>query len=101
MKIRTWVGLVVILLAPMEAAACTFDTDCSPGSRCVKSSGSLYGICAGGIFPGNRNDREPVYAPLDPNRTVGDTCSFDADCGPGNRCFKSSGAIDGVCVRAR
>ena len=100
MTIRTWVGLAVFLI-PMEAAACMFDTDCSPGSRCAKARGALYGVCAGGLFPGNSNDREPVRAPTDPAGTYGNTCSFDVDCGPGNRCLKSSGSIYGVCVKAR
>ena len=80
--------------------ACSFDTDCAVGSRCVKASGSIYGICAGGLFPGNRNDQVPTFDPLDPNGTVGNTCSFDVDCGPGNRCAKGTG-IDGVCIRRR
>lgn len=80
-----------------QAAACSFDTDCQPGSKCIKSRGQLYGICAGGMSPGNRNDRQPVYAPLDPNRSYGNTCQWDTDCGPGSRCMKSG--IYGVCVR--
>ncbi len=94
--ISTLLALFFALEAP--AIACRFDTDCNPGSRCIKKSGSIYGICAGGSFPGNRNDRVPVDAPLDPNRTYGDTCRFDTDCGPGSECVKESG-IYGVCVK--
>lgn len=93
--------LAVTAFLPSSALACSFDTDCQPGSRCVKGSGALYGVCAGGLYPGNSNDRAPVYSPLDPNRTYGNTCSFDTDCGPGSRCLKGSAAIQGVCVRAR
>jgi hypothetical protein len=86
------VGLTCALLAPGKPAlACMFDTDCEVGSRCLKSSGSIYGICAGGLAPGNRHDRTPVYAPLDINRSYGNTRSFDLDCGIGGRCLKSSG----------
>jgi hypothetical protein len=92
---------VVLFLIPSVSFACSFDTDCSPGSKCIKASGAIYGICAGGIFPGNKNDRQPVYSPLDINRTYGNTCSFDTDCGPGSRCMKDSGAINGVCIRSR
>jgi len=63
--------------------------------------GAIYGVCAGGIFPGNTYDQKPAYDPLDPNGTVGQTCSFETDCGPGNRCLKSGGSIFGVCVRER
>jgi hypothetical protein len=93
-------GLVLLLLifGSVRALACSFDTDCYPGSKCVKAAGSIYGVCAGGLLPGNANDRVPVEAPLDPNRTYGNTCSFDVDCGPGSVCVKGSG-IYGTCAR--
>lgn len=81
--------------------ACSFDTDCSPGNKCVKARGSIYGVCTGGINPGNRYDRAPVYSPLDPNKSTGNTCSFDTDCGPGSECLKGAGSIEGACVRSR
>ncbi len=90
--------LALVGLAAGPALACSWDTDCEPDSRCLKSRGAMYGVCAGGIMPGNDNDREPVYAPLDPNGTYGATCSWDTDCGPGSHCLKSGG-IYGVCVR--
>jgi len=74
--------LAVVVLVPSVALACSFDTDCNPGSKCVKARGAIYGVCMGAISPGNKYDREPVYSPLDPNRTYGNTCSFDTDCGP-------------------
>jgi hypothetical protein len=80
------------------AVACDFDTDCNPGSKCVKQNGQLHGVCAGGLFPGNNNDRKPVYAPLDINRTYGNTCSFDTDCGPSSACVKEPGSIKGTCL---
>ena len=88
---------LLFCLAASPAMACMFDTDCSPGSKCIKGNG-LYGVCAGGISPGNSNDDQPVYDPLDINRTHGNTCSFDTDCGPGSSCVKGSG-IYGVCMR--
>jgi hypothetical protein len=85
------------LYGTSATATCMFDTDCQPGSSCIKRGG-LYGVCAGGLFPGNRNDNQPVYDPLDVNRTQGNTCMFDVDCGPGSKCVKGSG-IHGVCMR--
>ena len=78
--------------------ACQWDTECNPGSVCLKASGSLYGVCAGGILPGNSNDQTPVYAPNDPNRSYGNTCSFNTECGPGSVCIKGSG-IYGTCMK--
>ncbi len=83
---------------PALSYACQFNTDCEPGSRCLKASGSLYGVCFGGIYPGNSNDRRPVYDALDINRTYGNTCSFNTDCGPGSICVKSGG-IYGTCLK--
>ena len=82
-----------------QAFACEFDVDCEPGSRCVKARGAIYGVCVGGILPGNLHDRVPVYDPLDLNGTYGNTCSFDIDCGPGSVCVKSPGSIYGTCMR--
>ena len=91
--------VVVATLVPGAASSCAFDTDCNPGSKCAKASGQIYGVCVGGISPGNKFDRQPVYSPLDPNRTTGNTCSFDTDCGPGSKCVKSGGSIYGACLR--
>lgn len=78
---------------------CSFDTDCEPGSKCIKAAGSIYGICKGGLSPGNENDNKPVYAPLDLDKTYGNTCQFDTDCGVSNSCIKSTGSIYGVCMK--
>jgi len=100
MKTKDGLVLAVAMIGlPAMALACQFDTDCGVGSTCLKSRGSIYGICAGGMNPGNDDDRAPVRDPLDPNRSVGNTCNWDTDCGPGSTCLKGSGQIKGVCVR--
>ena len=93
-----WPALLILVL-PSWTFACQFDTDCQPGSRCVKQVGQLYGVCYGGIQPGNQFDQAPVRDVLDPNHKVGNTCQFDVDCGPGNACAKPAGQLYGVCVR--
>ncbi len=45
--------LIVFLFPPAIAFACEFVNDCSPGSKCIKENGQLYGVCIGGISPGN------------------------------------------------
>lgn len=92
--------VAVSVSIPSVSLACPFDTDCNPSSKCAKAFGATYGVCIDGISPGNRNDREPVYAPLDPNRTHGNTSSFGTDCGLGSRCVKDRGSIEGACMRA-
>lgn len=92
------VVLSAILFSFSQSDACQFNTDCQPGSKCDKGSGSIYGVCVGGISPGNSNDRVPVYSPMDLNNTYGNTCSFNTDCGPGSECVKSGG-IYGTCMK--
>lgn len=100
MKTIVFLIIFMFLIWTSQGLACSFDTDCSPGSKCIKASGDIYGICVGGILPGNKHDEQPVYSPTDPNRTYGDTCSFDTDCGPGSVCVKGSG-IYGTCMKRR
>lgn len=90
--------ITLAMMTSITAYACQFSTDCEVGSECIKDPGQLYGYCAGGISPGNSNDKTPVYDPLDANHTTGDTCSFNLDCGVGGKCLKESGSLDGVCV---
>jgi len=92
---------LLVLLSYTISFACSFDTDCNVGSKCIKKPGQIYGFCAGGMNPGNDGDSVPVRDPLDLNKTAGNTCSFDLDCGPGSKCLKQSGYLNGVCVRGR
>jgi hypothetical protein len=98
---RTWkVVLTVLILSVATASlACQFDLDCSIGSKCLKQTGKLEGVCVTGTNPGNDNDKKPYRDPLDISKKVGDTCSFDLDCGIGNYCAKESGSLKGVCLK--
>lgn len=89
--------VIFITLFFCDAYSCSFDTDCEPGSKCNKPWGSLYGVCSGGMLPGNSHDKKPVTSPTDLNGTFGNTCSFDTDCGPGSRCVKSG--LFGTCMK--
>ena len=95
-KLRLLLYLLAFFSA--EAFACAFNLDCELGSKCIKPQGSLFGICVGGMFPGNSFDSEPVINPLDLNQTYGNTCSFNLDCGLNMVCAKQSGNILGVCL---
>ena len=97
---RILIGLFLVFSVGLSLA-CSFDTDCEVGSKCLKQRGQLDGFCVGGMSPGNRNDRSPSRDIMDLNGTAGNTCSFDIDCGPGSACVKSRGHIDGVCLRRR
>ena len=97
-KIAIIAALLAMLTQP--ALACALDTDCSPGSKCMKPPGRVIGMCAGGLFPGNRYDQKPYSDPFDPNGTAGKTCSYGIDCGPGSHCAMGSGTF-GVCQRGQ
>lgn len=101
MKLRS-ILFALAIVCPSAAFACSYDSDCSPGSKCVKDTAQPYGVCMGGMYPGNKNDMQPApsYTNSD-QQTYGDTCSLDSDCGPGLQCRKDTGALDGVCIRAR
>jgi hypothetical protein len=91
------VALLVLMLSQLPVFACRSDVDCMGGGKCQKSQANLYGVCAGGRFPGNAYDRQPAKDTLDPYGTVGKTCTLDSDCGLGNRCAKGS-ETSGVCL---
>ena len=63
-----------------------------------KKSGQINGCCVGGLNPVNDNDLRLMCDPLDINKSAGNTCSFNTDCGPDSKCLKESGYIKGVCA---
>jgi hypothetical protein len=70
MRLQWQIAALVLALSTVQAVACAFDTDCSPGSKCVKPAGRVNGMCTGGQFPGNKYDKNPYSDPFDPNRTA-------------------------------
>jgi hypothetical protein len=92
--------LLAFLISTAPAMACESDTDCLPGTQCLKTYGSLYGICSvGGLSPLNSNDRQPMSSPWEGNRTYANTCSFDIDCSPGSHCSFQINSSEGLCMK--
>jgi len=89
------------LLGTSSAWGCVFPSDCAVGSRCLKRGDAVYGVCVGGLRPGNDNDRRPVEKSGDIDKTFGNTCSYDMDCGLKNKCLRRSGKMQGICVARR
>lgn len=100
---KTFLTLAIFAALATPTLACQFDTDCMPGSSCVKSGG-IEGVCMGGVFPGNNYDNgdrgtgKSTQDYDDTWGTKGNTCQFSTDCGPGWTCVKGSG-IYGTCVQ--
>lgn len=89
--------LTAIAFTSFSAFGCSFDTDCAPGNRCLKNGAALYGMCVGGLTPGNDYDSQPVYNPYQAGSQAGNTCSFSTQCGVGESCVKRWGALYGTC----
>ncbi len=77
--------IAAVLILPINGLACTFDSDCSRGSKCEKQQGAAHGICVVDISRSSRKEQQPG-------------CSFDSDCSQGNRCAKDPDSDRGVCV---
>ena len=93
--------VMLFLLCPVAAFACSVDTDYKHGSTCLKASGSVAGVCLEGIFPTTQGASNTGEAPPDPNGTNGKSCAFDTDCGVGSRCLKDYVSAGGVCMVGR
>ena len=93
--LRCVIAIPILLSLCLSSSACSFSMDCSPGSACIKPSGSTYSVCAAVLLPGNSYAQEPVPSPLDVNGTFGNSCSFDTDCGPTSHCS----GIYGTCAQ--
>ena len=98
MKALLSVSLLAGLLGTGVAGACAFDNDCSSGGKCVKDFGASYGVCYGGLRPGNDGDRRPGPQRGDPNHTAGNSCRVDVECGPKSACLVAPNSHEGVCV---
>lgn len=98
---RAIYGFLIIPAALIfsSAQACTSDFQCGTGRVCVKASNSVgvEGIC---VTPtdqfGTRQYNTP--APSAGPHEVS-SCQFNTDCSIGFSCVKTSGNINGICVR--
>lgn len=87
--------LALAVLWPTAGFACNGDAECGAGSTCLKTSGSVAGICVEGIAPSNATDQGALP---DPNGTNGKSCTFDTDCGIRSRCLRDYQYSKGVCM---
>ncbi len=92
------IAFLFLMAVSAGSIACEFDLDCDLGSKCIKEVGELDGICMGGRFPGNDNDRTP-FVPDDKWSSEGETCSLDLDCEIGEKCAKPHSRLEGVCIK--
>ncbi len=90
--------LAGFLLFSVEALGCSFNTDCSIGSSCVKSGYSIYGVCVGQKYNNNPAPDRGAKAYGYGNK-AGDSCSFNTDCSVGGQCLKSGYSIYGTCSK--
>jgi hypothetical protein len=107
-RMRTKFFLAVIaFVLPAPALCCSFTADCAPGSVCLNVPSNPhpeFGVCIGGLSPGNDHDRDPVLPTKgiqDVDGTYGNTCLSDSGCGTDSKCAKDPGAIQGVCLSRR
>lgn len=87
----------MLMLFPASGWACTKDFDCGAGSRCLKSTGAIYGTCARDVLDVQEKSLPISSVPLmDKHR-----CDFDADCEAGRTCMKASANAPGMCVKRK
>ena len=98
------ITIILSLALSTPGLACSFNTDCEVGSKCMKQRGQLEGVCVGGLFPGKSEDersKEQNQNPYNWKRdrgSEGNRCSFTTDCDVGQMCLKESGRLYGVCL---
>ncbi len=83
------------------AQACTLDSDCDLGNRCIRQPAEQYGVCAGGLDLGNDRNRGPGKPRLDVDGFEARSCTSNQDCGVSGVCYQEAGNVAGVCVRRR
>lgn len=95
---KTIVTLLAIIMAPIAANACTFDSECRIGQRCMKSGFNMKGICAEPTDEYGVPDLDAKTRNYGSGiRTQG--CLTSVDCAIGFQCVKGDFQMRGVCVR--
>lgn len=93
---------ILILLAYSQSYACTSDTSCGFGKKCIKAEGDWHydGVCVTIVNEFGQRDYQADFnlnSDLGPKKVH--SCSWDTDCNIGFKCMKRSGSFNGFCVK--
>ena len=93
-------AFIAFFMLATDAAACTTDTDCPGGSRCVFSSfGSAEGVCERGVDPIGGNQPRRIHGREGPKIGQGQACEFSVDCAEGLSCQREDNSSLRTCRR--
>ncbi|MDX2142871.1 MAG: hypothetical protein SFV19_05925 [Rhodospirillaceae bacterium] len=86
--------------APVKGKECLIHLECGFGNLCYKKPLSLKGTCGPGkpsVLGELLGGDESLGRGQNRSDDRAKSCSFDQECGYGNRCYKERGAVRGQC----